>query len=300
MLKAGVVGLGYLGKFHAEKYFLNQKTSLSGLYDIDYEKAAAFAEKYNCKAYKNIEDLYKNIDIVSIVSPASSHYNACVLAVQNGLKVLVEKPFMSNIEDAQYIHKLAYEKNILVQVGFIERFNIAYKNLKNYIFNPIFADFNRLGAYNTRASDVSVIFDLMIHDIDLMLDLIDDSIIDIKASGASLITDKIDIAKATIYFKNKAVVNLSASRALETGFRVAKIKDNNNFYYIDFQNAKINTLNLKNKEIKEETYTKNDSLYDEIDAFIDAENIFTNTLKDGVETVKLASEITDIINSSIK
>jgi len=300
MLKAGVVGLGYLGKFHAEKYNLNENTKLQGVYDIDFEKAINLAKDLNTVAYKDINALYEDIDLVSIVTPATAHFEACKLALNRNIKVLVEKPFMPNLEEAKYIFELAKEKNILVSVGFIERFNIAFQKAKNIILNPSFADFYRLGTYNSRAGDVSVVFDLMIHDIDLMLNLFNDEIVNIEASGARIITDMIDYAKAKIVFKNNSIVNLTASRVLETGLRVASIKDDNNFIKIDFQNPEINILNLKNKDIKQEKYSKNDSLYDEISSFIEAENIFNKDLFNSIKTIDIANIISNLISSNLK
>jgi predicted dehydrogenase len=169
MLKAAVIGVGHLGNFHAQKYVLHADTDLLGIFDLDFTKAKTLAAKYNTRAYESMDELLDAVDLVSIATPATTHYDPSILAINKSVHVLVEKPFTHDYLEAQKIVKRSIEKDVYVQVGFLERFNSVLTKTRSLIDNPLFAECHRLSAFTGRSIDIDVIKDIMIHDIDLML-----------------------------------------------------------------------------------------------------------------------------------
>ncbi|MBT9440161.1 MAG: Gfo/Idh/MocA family oxidoreductase, partial [Desulfobacterales bacterium] len=211
-LRVGVIGTGYLGKFHAEKYAGMDEVELVGVVDIEKEKAENTAANFGISAYTNYKDLFGKVDAVSIVVPTPVHFTVSKNFLENGIDVLIEKPITTTLEEADELIKIAESKDLIIQVGHLERFNPAVVALQDIVKNPRFIESHRLSIYKERCTDVSVILDLMIHDIDIILNFVRYSIKSIHAAGIPVISKHVDIANARLEFENGCVANVTASR----------------------------------------------------------------------------------------
>jgi len=212
MLKVGVFGVGHLGKFHLNNWQEIDNVKLIGFYDPSDENAAAVKQQYGLKRFKNAADLIDASDVVDIVAPTTMHHELCKMAILKSRHVFVEKPLANTMSEAKEIVKLTKEANIKLQVGHVERFNPAFLALKEYELNPMFIEVHRLSQFNPRGTDVSVILDLMIHDIDIILSLVKSNVKNIYANGVNVLSDTPDIANVRIEFDNGCVANLTSSR----------------------------------------------------------------------------------------
>ena len=196
-IKIGVVGVGHLGQHHAKHYHFGDSTNLVGVYDTDSSRGEEIAKKYNTKFYNKPSDLMQICDAISGVTPTGSHYNVAKMAIEDfSCHVFIEKPISETIQQADDLIALAETKNKIIQVGHIERLNPALRVLEQYDLNPKFIEIQRLSPYTARGTDVPVVLDLMIHDIDILLSLVKSEVKSIHASGVSIITDSVDIANA--------------------------------------------------------------------------------------------------------
>ena len=211
MIKVGVIGAGHLGKIHLN-ILSNSNFNLIGFHDTDVENSEKLASEKGYVFFKEIDSLINLIDAVVIVSPTTTHFEIAKKCIKNGKHIFVEKPLTTNSEEARIINKLAKEGNIIGQVGFVERYNQAFISCREYIDKPKFIESHRLSDFNPRGTDVSVVLDLMIHDIDIILKTVDSKVKDILSSGVSVISETPDIANARIEFENGCVANLTASR----------------------------------------------------------------------------------------
>ncbi|MEY2916380.1 MAG: hypothetical protein RIS73_94, partial [Bacteroidota bacterium] len=212
MLKVGVIGAGHLGKFHLNNWAEIEGVQLVGFCDTDDANANLVSEKYNLIRYATPDQLIDVCDAIDIVAPTSSHFELCEAAIKKGKHVFVEKPLANTMDEARILVKLAKEANIKFQVGHVERFNPALLALKDYSLHPMFIEVHRLAQFNPRGTDVSVILDLMIHDIDIILSLVKSNVNYISANGVSVMSDTPDIANVRIEFDNGCVANLTSSR----------------------------------------------------------------------------------------
>jgi len=233
-IKIGVIGTGHLGRLHTKLLDEIELTELIGAYDIDEEKLNAITSEYGINAYSDIDDLLNDVDAVSVAATTSEHYNLVKRALNSGKHVLVEKPITSEIWQAEELVKLADEKNLRLQVGHIERFNPALVSLESYNLKPMFVQTDRLAQFNPRGTDVAVVLDLMIHDIDIILNLVGSKVYDIKASGVAVVSDTIDIANARIEFENGAVANVTASRISQKKMRKMRMFQRDKYISLDF------------------------------------------------------------------
>jgi predicted dehydrogenase len=233
-LKFGVVGTGHLGRLHTKFFNENEKAELIGIYDIDEQKASEVAKEFNTKSFADLEELLDNINAVSIVASTSAHYELMKKAIDKGLHILVEKPITSEIWQAEEILKEAEAKNLMIQVGHIERFNPALLSLNKYHLEPKFIETDRLAQFNPRGIDVAVIHDLMIHDIDIILNLIKSEVSEVRASGIAVVSDHIDIANARLEFTNGSVANVTASRISQKKMRKMRIFQKDAYITLDF------------------------------------------------------------------
>ncbi len=236
-LKIGVVGAGHLGKLHIKMLKSIENAELVGIYDINAEQAKKAAEEYNTKVYNNLDDLFQEVNAVSIVTTTSAHYEVIKEAIKYNLHMLVEKPITATIEEAEEVVKLANEKNLILQVGHIERFNPALLSLEKYNLEPKFIQSDRLAQFNPRGTDVAVVLDLMIHDIDIILSLVKSEVKDVHASGIAVVSDKIDIANARIEFENGAVANVTASRISQKRMRKMRMFQKDAYITLDFNSG---------------------------------------------------------------
>ncbi len=233
-LKVGVIGTGHLGKLHTKMFKEILNCELIGIYDSNNELAKSVAMEFGIKAFGSINDLFRSVDAVSVAATTSAHYELVKQSLKNGKHVFVEKPITTTILEAQEIVKLSNAKKLNLQVGHIERFNPALISLEKYIIKPMFIQTDRLAQFNPRGTDVAVVLDLMIHDIDIILSLVNSEVKKIDASGVAVVSDTIDIANARILFENGAVANVTASRISQKKMRKMRIFQRDNYLSLDF------------------------------------------------------------------
>ena len=244
MLKVGVIGAGHLGKFHLNNWAEIEGIQLIGFTDTDDANAAVVAQKYKIPRFDDVEKLIEACDALDIVTPTSSHFGLCELAIKKGKHVFVEKPLANTMEEAKTLVKLAKEANIKFQVGHVERFNPAFLALKNYSLEPMFIEVHRLAQFNPRGTDVSVILDLMIHDIDIILSLVKSNVKFISANGVAVMSDTPDIANVRIEFDNGCVANLTSSRISMKKMRKMRLFQKDAYIGIDFLEKKTEVIKL--------------------------------------------------------
>ena len=245
MLKVGIFGAGHLGKFHIGNWKEIDNVELVGFYDPNDEIAAGVIEKYNLKRYEDMEALMDAIDAADIVTPTQFHFPVCELALRKSKHVFVEKPLANDMDEAKKILKLVNEAKVKFQVGHVERFNPAFAALKNKSLNPMFIEVHRLAQFNPRGTEVSVILDLMIHDIDIVLHLVNSEIKNISASGVAVMTETPDIANVRIEFHNGCVANLTSSRISMKKMRKMRLFQKDAYIGIDFLDKKTEIIKLK-------------------------------------------------------
>lgn len=243
-LRISVIGAGHLGKIHTKLWKSNENIELVGIYDIDPKVSAQIAREFSCKQFKSLDEVIANSDAVTIATPTSNHYRTARQMLEHKIHCFIEKPITSTYKEAQQLLLLAAEHKVLIQVGHVERFNPALIALNNEEISPIFIEVHRLSQFKPRATDVSVISDLMIHDIDIMLWLVRSQIKRIQANGVSVLTNTPDIANARIEFENGAVANLTASRISNSPMRKIRIFQKNAYFSIDFANQSVDVFKI--------------------------------------------------------
>ena len=315
MIKIGVIGAGHLGKIHLKLLNSSKKFDLIGFYDIDKESSEELSKKEGYKYFSNLDNLLSNVDAIDIVSPTTTHFEIAKNVILKNKHVFIEKPITNKSENAKELIDLSIKNNIIGQVGHVERFNPAYVASIEHFDNPMFIESHRLSDFNPRGNDVSVIMDLMIHDIDIILNIVKSKVKEVKASGVSIVSNSPDIANARIEFENKCVANLTASRIslkkmrktrifqkdayiaidfLEKELQIVKIKDfdqskSNLSMVIKTNSGKDKVIYFENPEILQEN-----SILNELESFAESINNKTIpkvTLIDGYEAVSVANEI---------
>ena len=278
-LRVGVVGTGYLGKFHAEKYARMDDVDLVGIVDINKSQAEKIAKKYSVKAYTNHKDILDKVDAVSIVVPTPAHFKVSRDFLKHNVDVLIEKPMTTTIEEADELIRFAESNGLIIQVGHLERFNPAVIALRDYLNKPMFIESHRLSTYKKRATDVSVVLDLMIHDIDIISNFVRSKIKSIHAAGIPVISGHVDIANARLEFENGCVVNVTASRISTRDERKIRLFQRDAYISVDFANREIAVIKQSNKnensiipgmEINNLCFAKGDALDDELKSFVKA------------------------------
>jgi len=234
MIKLALAGVGHLGKIHLKLLKELEGIEFIGIYDINSDLCKQTAKQFNVNYFKSFEALCANADAVSIVTSTTSHYELALKALESNLHIFIEKPIAAEIWQAEELVKLANEKKLKLQVGHIERFNPALISLEKYFLNPLFIQTDRLSQFNPRGTDVAVVLDLMIHDIDIILSLIKSKVKNIYASGVAVVSGNIDIANARIEFENGAVANVTASRISQKKMRKMRIFQKSGYVSIDF------------------------------------------------------------------
>ena len=247
MLKAGVLGAGHLGKIHLRLLNQSEKYELVGFYDANEENAKKVAEEFGYTYFDSIEALIDAVDMVDIVTPTLSHYDCAKQAIAKGKHIFIEKPITNTVEEAEHIRQLLAEHNLRGQVGHVERFNPAFLGIKDQLENPMFIETHRLAEFNPRGTDVPVVLDLMIHDIDIVLSIVKSPIQFIHASGVAVVSDTPDIANARIEFENGCVANLTASRISLKNMRKTRIFQRDAYITVDFLDKKSEVVRLQNE-----------------------------------------------------
>jgi predicted dehydrogenase len=318
MLKAGVLGAGHLGKIHLR--LLNQSSTyeLVGFYDADETNAKKVEAEFGYKYFNSIDALIDAVDMVDIVTPTLSHYDCAIKAIEKGKHIFIEKPITNTVEEAESIRELLAKHNLRGQVGHVERFNPAFIAVKDKLQNPMFIETHRLAEFNPRGTDVPVVLDLMIHDIDIILSVVKSKVKHISASGVSVLSETPDIANARLEFENGCVANLTASRISLKNMRKTRFFQKDAYIAVDFLEKKCEVVKMKDapetpgdfdmilqnaEGIKKQIYfdnpsiSNNNAILDELETFAYAINTNTSpivTLHDGTEALRVA---TQIINS---
>lgn len=248
MLKIGVFGVGHLGKFHLNNWKEIDGIELVGFYDPNDDIAKAVEDKYGLKRYTNAAELADKIDAADIVAPTNHHFALCEMVIKKGRHVFVEKPLANTMDEAKKLLKIAAEANVKIQVGHVERFNPAFTAIKHLQLKPMFIEVHRLAQFNPRGTEVSVILDLMIHDIDIILSLVKSDVKSISASGVAVMTDTPDIANVRIEFNNGCVANLTSSRISMKKMRKIRLFQKDAYIGIDFLEKKTEIIKLKEED----------------------------------------------------
>lgn len=248
MLKVGVFGTGHLGKFHLNNWKEMEGVKLVGFFDPSNETAKEITAQYGIKRFNDEDKLMDAIDAADIVAPTNHHFYLCEKAIRRGKHVFVEKPLANTMEEGRKLVGMAREANIKMQVGHVERFNPAFLAIKDVPLNPMFIEVHRLAQFNPRGTEVSVILDLMIHDIDIILSLIKSDVKSISASGVAVLTDTPDIANVRIEFNNGCVANLTSSRISMKKMRKMRLFQKDSYIGIDFLEKKTEIIKLKHPD----------------------------------------------------
>ncbi len=316
MIKIGIIGLGRLGSQHLERLLEIEYFTVVGCFDTDLNLLKQISIDYDVAIFDDVDELMDKCDAVDIITPASSHYYYAEKAIKKGKHVFVEKPITNDLEEAKTMVELVCEAGIKFQVGHIERFNPAFLALQQQHMNPMLIEAHRLSYFDVRGTDVSVVLDLMIHDIDIVLSLVKTNIKSISASGVAVLSDHIDIANARIEFDNGCVANLTASRAATQKMRKMLFFEKDNHITLDFLNRETELLKLSEKAghnsvpLRMENHIKYlntetlvleeyDALKEELRSF--AESLIFNiepkvTALDGLKSLEVAHEILHKIN----
>lgn len=305
-IKVAVIGVGYLGRAHARVFSELEGIELVGVSDTDKGKAEEVARQTGSRPFLDYSELFGNVDAVSIVVPTELHHKVASDFLKEGIDIFIEKPIAADLNDAEDIVRTAKDKDLILQVGHIERFNPGYIALKGLVQRPRFIEAQRLSPFSDRGTDVDVSLDLMIHDIDIILSLVDSRIKEIKASGLSVLTPLIDMANARIEFEDGCVANLTASRISHGKTRRLRIFEPELSLTLDYQNHEV----IVNKKVSENgkpllrtTHIKPDKgepLKDEIRAFIESAKKRLKPIVSGVEAteaLKVALKVSEIIKN---
>ncbi|MCH2021850.1 MAG: Gfo/Idh/MocA family oxidoreductase [Saprospiraceae bacterium] len=320
MLKVGVLGLGHLGKIHLNCINKISQYKLTGIFDTNEKLAAKISAEYNVPLFPSAEALIDAVDVVDIVTPTITHYDLAKKVLEKGKHFFIEKPITHTLEQAQSLCELVKNQSVKVQVGHVERFNPALLAIENKNISPMFIEAHRLAMFNPRGTDVSVVLDLMIHDLDIILKLIPHKITKIDASGVAIVSSTADIANARIEFENGAIVNITASRISMKNMRKLRVFQSDAYLSLDFLNKKTEIVKIHNtiptgKENCMELHTNNGTRFIELDVpeakpnnaiMVELESfansILTDTktkvaIEDGLKALELAYWIMDEIEN---
>jgi len=317
MLKVGVLGAGHLGKIHLRLLNESEKYELIGFYDADAINGKKVSDEFGYTYFDNINDLIDSVDVVDIVTPTLSHFDCAQKSIEKGRHVFIEKPITNTFEEATELLELEKKHNVKGQVGHVERFNPAFIAVKENINDPMFIETHRLAEFNPRGTDVPVVLDLMIHDIDAILSVVDSEVAQINASGVSVISNSPDIANARIEFENGCVANLTASRISLKNMRKSRFFQKDAYIAVDFLEKKVEVVKMKDapEEVgdfdmvlqnaegeKKQIYFENpeiesnNAIKDELETFADAivnDTTPVVTLKQGAKALEVALRIID-------
>ncbi|MEL6812548.1 MAG: Gfo/Idh/MocA family oxidoreductase [Bacteroidota bacterium] len=315
MLKAGVLGAGHLGKIHLKLLDQSHKYELVGFYDADTAASQQISEDFGYKSFPSMEALIDACDMIDVVTPTIYHFDCAKKVVEAGKHLFIEKPITQTVEEAEKLLSLVANHGVKGQVGHVERFNPAFMSVRDKIENPMFIEAHRLAEFNPRGTDVPVVLDLMIHDIDAILSVVNSEVKHVYSSGVSVISDTPDIANARIEFENGCVANLTASRISMKKMRKARFFQRDAYISVDFLEKKCEVVKMKDapedpddfamiltnaEGVKKQIYfdnpeiDSNNAILDELETFADAINNNTTpvvTLQQGTNALKVAMQV---------
>lgn len=289
-VKAGVIGVGYLGKFHAQKYAGMEGVELVGVVDVDPVMAGQIAAEYGCRAFTDYRELLSQVDAVSIVVPTSYHHQVALDCIEAGVDILLEKPMTTTLAQADELIQRTDAKKLILQVGHLERFNPAVQAMEKFLTVPVFIESSRISTFKNRGVDVDVVLDLMIHDIDIILNIVHSPLKSIHTVGAPVVTATTDIANARLVFENGATANVTASRIARTNIRKMRIFQPGSYINVDFASRKVMTIHLTDEiqangapgqEVEVVSFPASDALKDEISHFVACVRTRTEPLVSG-------------------
>jgi len=309
-IKYGIIGVGYLGNFHLKHLLTINNVEVVGIYDSDVTRSKQLSKQYNIKNYNSLDELLMATEAVSIVTPTVSHLDIALKALNHNCHIFIEKPIADNLESGNQILNKVKERKKIAHVGHIERFNPAFQAFIQNQHNPLFLECHRLTKFNNRSMDISVVLDLMIHDIDLVLHVVDSPIKEIIADGISIISDSIDLANTKLIFKNGCVVNLTASRISNKDMRKIRVFENQCYSNIDLLNKKLtkhyadydnvnNKFKFKHEDVKVNEY---DALKKELMHFCETiinQNDDLKNIINSVNALEISEKINNIISAKI-
>lgn len=328
-IKVGIIGVGHLGRLHVQNYKVIPEAEIIGVYDVNHESSKHIANEFQVNPFDNLYQFLDQIEAASIVVSTTNHFEITRACFERGIHCLVEKPITSTLSEADELIRFSKEKKLILQVGHIERFNPAIVALNDFELRPMFIESHRLASFNPRGTDVAVVLDLMIHDIDIILHLVKSSVTKIDASGVAVITDEVDIANARLGFANGCVANITASRISQKKMRKMRLFQRNAYIGIDFlqkfseiyqlvdsSNGTIqpNQIPIEMGQLNQYGQTKkiiyerrqieeSNALKMELESFLDAVRTGKQPAvsgEEGREALRVAIEITDMIKSQVK
>ncbi|PRX54527.1 Gfo/Idh/MocA family protein [Flagellimonas meridianipacifica] len=315
MLKVGVLGAGHLGKIHLRLLNESEKYELIGFYDPDEINAKKVAQEFGYTYFENMNILMDSVDVVDIVTPTLSHFECAKKAIEKGKHIFIEKPITNTLEEAEALLELVTKHGVKGQVGHVERFNPAFISVKEKVENPMFIETHRLAEFNPRGTDVPVVLDLMIHDIDVILSVVNSPVKQINASGVSVISSSPDIANARIEFENGCVANLTSSRISLKNMRKSRFFQKDAYISVDFLEKKVEVVKMKDapenpgdfdmilqnaEGVRKQIYFENPDIHannailDELETYADAINNNTTpivSLEQGTNALRVALQI---------
>ena len=304
MLKTAVIGVGYLGRFHAQKYAALAESELIGVVDVDPEQGQKVADELGVPFHTDFHEILEQVDGVSIVVPTVHHYETAKAFMENGVHVLLEKPFAATIEEAEYLEQLSRENNLCLQIGHLERFNPVFTEFQQLIDQPKFIENIRIAPFPKRGTDVDVILDLMIHDIDLVLAVVGEYPDSVEGTGVNIITSTADLANARLHFPSGCIADLTASRVSDKAKRKMRIFQSGLYLSLDYGTGQARKLQVdpgsfpEPETLRPETFQleKGDALLAEIESFISAVREGKTpkvTGQDGLNAMRVAWQIKD-------
>lgn len=284
-VKVGIIGVGHLGSIHAKVYSKLDHVELVGVCDCNLERALEIGKKYHTRSYADYEDLFDKIDAASIVVPTSLHYNIAKEFLNHGIHVLIEKPITKTLSEADELIEIAGKKNLIIQVGHVERFNAAVMALEKYLKKPKFIECQRLGPFHKRVEDVGVVLDLMIHDIDIVLGLIKQNVVNIEAVGLSTMSAHEDVANVRLIFEDGTIADITASRVTKDVVRKIRIFQEDSYISLDYVNQEVTIFKKTgDKIVKEKVKVKKaEPLKEELESFIECVRTGKRLAVSGVE-----------------
>ena len=312
-LRVGVIGVGHLGEYHVQKYKAISNAELVGVMDTNMERSNEIARRYNTRVFQKHSELLRLVDGVSLVVPTEIHFDVAKEILSKGVHLLVEKPITYKLEPADTLIRMAKEKNLVLQVGLVERFNPAVVKMASILNHPVFIESHRMNQFTKRGIDVDVVLDLMIHDLDIILHVVQSEVKEVHAVGMSVITEKTDIANARLIFENGMVANLTASRVSNKTLRKIRVFQPDAYISVNCAKREISVIGLDaeatasrdypqltSKKIK---YPDSDPLSDEISSFVNAVMNGASPIvtgQDGRKSLEIALGIIDQIKNDCK